>query len=304
MKKSTKWFLAILGILFAVALVGILLFVSLLVRSSSESTETVTTGRGQKIAVVELKGEIKTSEDVIRQLKKYRADHAIKAILLHIDSPGGAVVPSQEMYQEVRRTREGGTPVIVSMGSLAASGGYYVSCGATRIVANPGTLTGSIGVISEFLQVHDALGKLGIEVKTIKAGKLKDAGVETKQMTEEDQKYFQTLIDDVHQQFIAVVEQERNLSHERVLGLADGRAFTGDQALAAGLVDTLGTFEDAVAIAAEIAGIKGEPSLVKEHRRPGWFGAMFENVDESVKEMKDAVLHRPALSYRFVGPGE
>ncbi len=303
MTKSTKWFLGVLAFLVVVAFVFLFMIIAL-IKSSSTRVETVSSGSGDKIAIVELKGVIESSEDIVRQFKKYAKDRSIRAILLRVNSPGGAVVPSQEIYDEVRKTRDGGKPVIVSMGSLAASGGYYVSCGATRLVANPGSLTGSIGVISEFLQLHNALAKLGIDVRTIKAGKLKDAGSYTKEMTEADQAYFQSLMDDVHRQFIAVVEKERHMSHDRVVELADGRVFTGEQAVEEGLVDTLGTFEDAVKIAAEIAGIHGEPTLVKERRRPGIFGTLVEDVNESLKDVKENVLDRPVLSYQFAGSGE
>jgi protease-4 len=301
MSKSTKWFLIILGILALVAAGSILIFISML-GGSTESTETVVSGSGDKIAVVDLKGVISSSEDVVRQVKKYREDHSIKAILLHIDSPGGGVVASQEMYEEVRKTRDGGKPVVVSMGSLAASGGYYVACGGSRLVANRGTLTASIGVISEFLQLHDALTKLGIDVKTIKSGKLKDAGSPVRKMNEDDERYFQGLMDNVHQQFIAVVERERKMSHDAVVALADGRVFTGEQAVGIGLVDTLGTYEDAVKIAAELGGVRGEPSIVKERKRQSWLIPLLGDMGETVKGLKQEILDRPILSYRFAGP--
>jgi protease IV len=301
MSKSTKWFLIILGILALIAAGSILVFISML-GGSSESTETVVSGSGDKIAVVDLKGVISSSEDVVRQVKKYREDHSIKAILLHIDSPGGGVVASQEMYEEVRKTRDGGKPVVVSMGSLAASGGYYVACGGSRLVANRGTLTASIGVISEFLQLHDALTKLGIDVKTIKSGKLKDAGSPVRKMNEDDERYFQGLMDNVHQQFIAVVERERKMSHDAVIALADGRVFTGEQAVGIGLVDTLGTYEDAVKIAAELGGVRGEPSIVKERKRQSWLIPLLGDMGETVKDLKQEILDRPILSYRFAGP--
>src|ERR1700690_141745 len=145
MKSSTKWFLVILGILCALGMAFTLLFL-VLMRSEWNDTEVVG-GNGEKIAVVELQGEILGSEETVRQFKKYRDDRSIRAILFRVDSPGGGVVASQEIYEEVKKTREKGKPVVVSMGALAASGGYYVSCPANRIVANPGTLTGSIGVI-------------------------------------------------------------------------------------------------------------------------------------------------------------
>jgi protease-4 len=189
------------------------------------------------------------------------------------------------------------------MGSLAASGGYYIACGGTRLVANRGTLTGSIGVIAEFLQLRDALNKIGVDVKTIKSGRLKDAGSATRPMTAEDEKYFQELMDGIHRQFVDVVERERNLTHEKVVELSDGRVFTGERAVEIGLVDTLGTFEDAVTIAARLAGIEEKPSLVKERKRRFWWESMFGEAAESITELKRELMDRPVLSFRFVGPG-
>jgi len=301
MSKSTKWFLIIFGILVVVG-AGFFFLLYGIMRSVGERTEVVTTGYGSKIAVVELEGVITSSEDIVRQMKKYRESNSIKGILLRVDSPGGGVVASQEIYEEVRKTRESGKPVVVSMGALAASGGYYVACGASRLVANRGTLTGSIGVISEFMQLKDALDKLGVSFKTIKSGKLKDSGSSTRKMTEEDERYFQQLMDDVHRQFISVVESERHMDHDLVVKIADGRVFTGEQAVENGLVDTLGTLEDAVNITAELSGISGEPSIVKERKRRSIWEGIFGDVEESLKDLKQELLEKPALSYRFVGP--
>ncbi len=301
MTKSTKWFLGILGVL-ALLAIGFTVVIIALVSGSSDKTETVTVGSGDKVAVVDLKGVISSSEDVVRQMKKYKNNSSVRAIVLHIDSPGGGVVASQEMYEEVRAVRDGGKPVIVSMGSLAASGGYYVAVGGSYLVANRGTLTGSVGVISEFLQVKDALDKLGIGVKTIKAGKLKDAGSPMRAMNEDDQKYFQALMDDVHRQFIDVVVRERKMDVEKVRELADGRVFTGEQALQLGLVDTLGTFEDAVRIAAVKVGIKGEPAIVRERKRQMWYESFFGDAGETLKDLKQELIDRPVLSYRFAAP--
>lgn len=301
MTKSTKWFLGILGVL-AVLMVGFIALLFSIIKSGGNRTEEVTIGSGGKIAVVELKGSITSSDEIVRQVKKYRENGSIKAILLRVDSPGGGVVASQEMYEEVRKTRDGGKPVVISMGSLAASGGYYVACGGSRLVANKGTLTGSIGVIAEFLQLQDALDKLGIGVKTIKSGKLKDSGSSTRRMTEEDQKYFQGLMDDVHRQFIHVVETERDISHEDAIALADGRVFTGEQAVLNGLVDTLGTYEDAVMITAELVGIEGEPAIVKERKRRSVFDSLFDDVAEGLSDLTQEVKNRPVLSFRFIGP--
>ncbi len=301
MTKSTKWFLGILGVL-ALLAIGFTVVIITLVSGSSERTETVTVGSGDKVAVVDLKGVIASSDEVVRQMKKYRNNSSVRAIVLHIDSPGGGVVASQEMYEEVRAVRDGGKPVIVSMGSLAASGGYYVAVGGSYLVANRGTLTGSVGVISEFLQLKDALDKLGIGVKTIKAGKLKDAGSPMRAMNDDDQKYFQALMDDVHRQFIDVVARERKMDVEKVRELADGRVFTGEQALQLGLVDTLGTFEDAVRIAAVKVGIKGEPAIVKERKRQMWYESIFGDAGETLKDLKQELIDRPVLSYRFAAP--
>ena len=211
MSNSTKQFLIIVSILLVigVGIVGFLVFIASAVTGGTSASHEVVIGSGDKIAVVELNGVITSSKEIVRQIKKYRKDRSIRAILLHVDSPGGGVVASHEMYDEVRKTREAGKPVIVSMGALAASGGYYVSCGATKIVANPGTLTGSIGVISEFMEIDTLLHKIGVTPNTIKSGKLKDAGSPMRPMTAEDKKYFQDLMDNVHRQFIAIVERER-----------------------------------------------------------------------------------------------
>ena len=302
MQKSTKWFLAILAFILLFVVGFVLLVVGVVTSSIPAETEIVTHGSGEKIAVVDVYGAIVSSTEINRQLKEYAEDESIKAVLIHIDSPGGSVVASQEIYEQVRSIREDGKPVIVSMGSLAASGGYYVACGATRIVANRGTLTGSIGVIAEFLQLREALDKLGVDVKVIKSGKLKDSGSPVRDMTGEDEQYFQSLMDEVHRQFASVVGQERGMEMERVMELADGRVFTGEDALSKGLVDTIGTFSDAVTIAAGLAGIDGDPAIVRERRRRVWWENFAGEALMEVVEWKDEILNRPVLSYRFVGP--
>ncbi|MBI1804441.1 MAG: signal peptide peptidase SppA [Ignavibacteriae bacterium] len=302
MNTSTKWFIGIVAFIIFIGVGFSLLFVTFVSSVVREDVEVVSEGgRGDKIAVVELAGVIVTSEETVRQIKKYREDRSIKAILFRVDSPGGGVVASQEIYQEVRKTRDDGKPIVVSMGALAASGGYYVSCGASTIVANPGTLTGSIGVISQFMSVDSLLHKIGVTPNTIKSGKLKDAGSPFRPMTSEDRAYFQSLMDDVHRQFIDVVEKERDLDHDTVVAFADGRVFTGEQALDLGLVDTLGTYEDAIHIAAHLAHIKGEPTLVKERKRGV---SLFERIFGETKipdflGLKDELLNQPILQYRM-----
>jgi len=299
MKSSTAWFLGILGLLLFLGL-GMTLVFMLFVNSLGVDNETVS-GSGDRIAVVELKGEIVASDEVVKQFKKYREDRSIRGILFRVDSPGGGVVASQEIYEEVKKTREHGKPVVVSMGALAASGGFYVSCGANTIVANPGTLTGSIGVISQFLRFDPLLTKIGIEPRTIKTGKYKDSGSPFRKMTKEDQAYFQSLMNDVQRQFVTVVERERGLKHRQVVRIADGRVFTGEQAVQMHLVDTIGTYEDAVSITAKLAGIRGEPSIVKERTRGL---SLFERVFGETKipdflGLNSGLLNRPIMQYRM-----
>ncbi len=302
MKNSTKWFLIIVGILLFIGFGVTMVFVTIVELVGREEVSTYSEGgHGDKIAVVELNGVIITPDEIVRQFKKYREDSSIRGILFRVDSPGGGVVASQEIYDEVKKTVAAGKPVVVSMGSLAASGGYYVSCGATRIVANPGTLTGSIGVISQFLEVDSLLHKIGVSSNTIKSGKLKDAGTPFRPMTDEDRRYFQSLMDDVHRQFIAAVERERHLNHDSLVAYADGRVFTGEQALRLRLVDTLGTYDDAIMIAAQAAKISGEPTLVKERRRkPSLFDLLFgEAKIPDFTGLREELLHRPILQYRM-----
>jgi protease-4 len=299
MQKSTKWFLVGSGI---VAFLGLWLFLIafLVLKGLTDSDVEITSGSGGRIAVVNIQGTILTSEDVVRQLRKYGDDRSIRAVILRIDSPGGGVVASQEMYEEARRMREAGKPVVVSMGSLAASGGYYVACGASKIVANRGTLTGSIGVISQFMRVDPLLDKIGIEPHTIKSGKLKDAGSPFRKMTAEDEAYFQRIMDEVHRQFISVVERERHIAHDSLVAYADGRVFTGEEALGLRLVDTLGTFQDAVDLAARLAGLHGEPTLVRERKATPLFEQLFGKSELSaVLGLKDEILNRPLLQYRM-----
>ncbi|MBI4811432.1 MAG: signal peptide peptidase SppA [Ignavibacteriales bacterium] len=301
MSKSTKWFLIITGILVVFGF-GSVLFFYVIMNSLTDFESDVVIGSGDKIAVVELKGVILSSEETVRQLKKYRQDKSIRGILFRVDSPGGGVVASQEIFEEVKKVRDHGKPIVVSMGSLAASGGYYVSCPASKIVANPGTLTGSIGVISQFMRYDSLLGKIGVQVNTIKSGKLKDAGSPFRAMTGADREYFQQLMDDVHQQFIFAVEKERKLSHDSVLAFADGRVFTGEQAFGLGLVDTIGTYEDAIKITARLAGIKGDPSIVKERkRRLSLIDLAFgESKIDEFFGLKEKLLDQPILQYRMV----
>ncbi len=220
---------------------------------------------GQKVGVVSIQGPITDSREVIRQLKVLRESEAVKAIVVRINSPGGAVGPSQEIYREVMKTRQT-KKVVASMGAVAASGGYYIAAAADRIMANPGTITGSIGVIMGFTNFRQLMEKIGLRPIIIKSGPYKDIGSPTRPMTDEEKALLQQVIDQIHQQFIQAVSTGRNLEKERVAELADGRIYTGQQARELGLVDSLGNFEDAVQLAGKLGGISGRVETVSAVR--------------------------------------
>ena len=224
----------------------------------------------EKIALVEISGQIFDSREIVRQLSKYRRDDDIKAILLRINSPGGAVAPSQEIYDEVLRVRADNKKIYASMGSLAASGGYYIAVAADRIFANPGTLTGSIGVIMAFGNAEKLMEKIGLEPQVVKSGKYKDVGSPARKMTAQERAYLQRVVDDVHQQFIDAVAQGRNITPKEARKLADGRVFTGRQALELNLVDEMGGLEDVIVKLGEAAGIQGRPKVVWEEPPKGF----------------------------------
>ncbi|MBL7031694.1 MAG: signal peptide peptidase SppA [Nitrospira sp.] len=216
---------------------------------------------GDKVALVRVTGIILDSTDVIAELKEHAKDRSIKAIVLRVDSPGGGVAPSQEIYEELLKIK-GKKKIVVSMGSVAASGGYYISAPADRIVANPGTLTGSIGVIMEIPNVSNLMDKIGVETQVIKSGKHKDMASVFKSLTQEEKNILQAVLDDVHDQFIEAVSEARGMEYEVVKELSDGRIFTGRMAKELGLVDELANLEDAIMLAGKLTGIKGEPTVV------------------------------------------
>lgn len=221
-----------------------------------------------RIALIRVEGVILDAQETVGDLKKYAEAPSVKAIVLRIDSPGGGVVPSQEIYDAVKRVRsKNNKAVIASMGTVAASGGYYIAAATDRIMANPGTLTGSIGVIMELANLEGLLKKIGVESVVVKSGEHKDLGSPFRKMKEEDRRILQAVMDDVHSQFIEAVAEGRSLAVSDVRSLADGRVFTGRQAKAAKLVDDLGDLEDAIKLAAEMAGIEGEPKVVEPRRR-------------------------------------
>ena len=299
MSKTAKWLLGIFGFLFLFFGFIVIVFMSMF---SGSDTEDVEYGSGGTVAIIELNEPIVTSQNIVRQFKRYRENVGVRAIVFRIESPGGGVAPSQEIYEEVKKTREYGKPVVVSMGSVAASGGYYAALGADRIVANPGTITGSIGVISQFMHVNDLQEKIGVTSTTIKSGKLKEYGSPFRAMDAADKKYFQEMIDDVHDQFISAVAEERKLPKESVRKLADGRVYTGRKAYQLHLIDTLGTYQDAIMIAAELAGIDRSPKIIKEKKKEKLSDMLFGEMRGEVARWRDELLHQSIVQYRYVQP--
>ncbi len=216
---------------------------------------------GEKVGVVEIKGVIADSRNYLKQLDRFKNDRSIKAVVLRVNSPGGAVGPSQEIMQEVKKVSKT-KKVVASLGTVAASGGYYVASAADLIMANPGTATGSIGVIMQFTNVEQLTKKLGLDFSTLKAGRYKDVGSPFRPMTPEDKAYLQDLLDNVYQQFIRDVSKNRKIPLERMKELAEGRVYTGEEAKNAGLVDVFGNLQDAIEKAGRMGGIKGRVEAV------------------------------------------
>jgi len=203
------------------------------------------------------------ADRVTSELRKISKITTIKAVVLRINSPGGSIGAVQEIYEEVNRLREKGKKVVVSMGDVAASGGYYIACAADKIVANPGTITGSIGVLMSFGNMEELFRKIGIKVEVIKRGKHKDIGSLSREMTSEEKKLLQGLIDDAYDQFLQAVIEGRNLKRSEAEKIAQGQVFTGRQAKDLGLIDEIGNFQDAVRLAGKLAGIPGEPKVIE-----------------------------------------
>jgi len=230
----------------------------------SDSLDDLSLSGGEKVALIKIVGGIYDSKPILSQLDKIEESKTVKAVVLRLETPGGAVAASQEIYRKLKYLRdEKGIPIVASMGNVAASGGYYVALGADTIIANPGTITGSIGVIASIFQYQRLFEKLGVSVETVKSGKFKDTGSPFRGMTGEEREYLQSLIDDTYDQFVHAVAEGRNLEVAEVELLADGRVYTGRQAKELGLIDLLGGLDEAVQIAGELGGISGKPQVVE-----------------------------------------
>ena len=305
MDRRAAW---VLGIVFGglfVCLFGFLFLMYAAIQAGGGSSGRGF-GGGDRVGVVEITGPIVESKKALERLRDLEDSESIKAIVVRIDSPGGAVAPSQEMYEALKKLR-GKKHVIASMGSTAASGGYYVACGAEKIVANPGTLTGSIGVIMELPNVEGLLRWAGVSMTTVTAGTMKDSGSPFRPLTAPEREYFEALLQDTHEQFIAAVAEGRGLKPEEVRPYADGRVFTGRQAKEYKLVDALGGLEDAVAEAGKLAGISGRPKVDYPQKSRRLMDELLgEEASALVGSAAARVLDRvgaPVLEYRLpVGP--
>jgi len=258
-----------------------------------------TSGRfafGDKIAIVEIQGIIAQSSGIIEQINEYLEDDGVKAIILRIDSPGGGVGPSQEIHREILKVKEK-KKIVTSMGSVAASGGYYIACASDLIVANPGTITGSIGVIMEFTNIEELFKKIGIKGVVVKSGELKDIGSPFREMTPEEKRIIQEVIDNVHQQFIKAVAEGRKLDRSKVTQIADGRIMTGEQAKQLGLVDEIGNLDDAINATAKLVGIEGKPDIVYPKKKFSiWELLIRETVSAVLKALQEKGFQ---LNYRL-----
>jgi protease-4 len=258
-----------------------------------------TSGRftfGDKIAIVEIRGVIAQSSAIIEEIHEYLDDDGVKAIILRIDSPGGGVGPSQEIHREILKVKEK-KKIVTSMGSVAASGGYYIACASDLIVANPGTITGSIGVIMEFTNIEELFKKIGIKGVVLKSGELKDIGSPFREMTPEEKRIIQEVIDNVHQQFIKAVAEGRKLDRSKVTQIADGRIMTGEQAKQLGLVDQIGNLDDAIDATAKLVGIEGKPNIVYPKKKFSiWELLVQETVSAVLKTLQEKGFE---LNYRL-----
>ncbi len=266
MKKVLLFFLIVFGVIAALSLV---------------MTFKGKVHLGDKVALVRVTGVILDSTSVIEELKEHSKNRSVKAIVLRVDSPGGGVAPSQEIYEEIVKIKEK-KKVVVSMGSVAASGGYYISAPADLIVANPGTLTGSIGVIMEIPNVSELMEKIGVKTQVVKSGRHKDMASVFKTLSPEEKEILQTVLDDVHDQFITAVAEARGMDYEAVKKLSDGRIFTGRMAKELGLVDELGNLEDAIMLAGRLTGIKGEPDVIYKEEEFSFIDILRGNIPKNL----------------------
>jgi protease-4 len=289
--RGSRWIVAL-----ALAAVGVFLALRHLANQAALPFQAPAVG------VVDVRGVIADAEDVVAALKQFRKSDGVAAVVLRVESPGGAVAPAQEIHSELTRLRET-KPVVASLGNLAASGGYYIASACKPIVANPGTLTGSIGVIMAVRNVEDLMRWAGVKETVIKSGPYKDIANPLRSLEPEEQEILQRMVDDVHSQFVAAVAGSRSMPEAMVRELADGRLYSGAQAHDVGLVDELGGFDDAVTIAARAAGIEGEPRTVRmSTQRFWWLDWLGGMIGAAARRWASADLPE-GLLYLYLGRG-
>ena len=318
--KKRPWLWVVLIVAAALVLsCGGCMVLGLLSLGASDAMPTLTGAMGNAVAIIEIKGVIVSgqglrglsrgiaySEDIIGDLKRAVADPTIKAIVLEVNSPGGGVVPSADIYQALRECPK---PIVASMGEVAASGGYYVSCPSQHIVVRPATMTGSIGVISQFTNAQELMRKLGVEQQVIKTGRYKDQGGLHRALGEEEIDMLQAMLDEALRDFVEAIVENRDLSEQEVRELADGRVFTGRQAVDVGLVDSEGNLDSAIRIAADLGGIEGEPRIVRYEETPTLFD-LLSNLVARIERPTELLLldellgngQVPRLQYLYAGP--
>lgn len=230
----------------------------------------------EKVGVVTVEGVITDARDTVQQLEELGKDDSIRAVVVRIESPGGAVAPSQEIYGAVRELKKK-KKVVASIGAIGASGGYLIACAADRIVANPGSITGSISTVMHLLNAEGLLSKIGLKPSVIKSGKYKDMGSPSREITPEERALLQSVIDDMNDHFIETIGGDRKIAREKVKAIADGRIFSGRQAKQAGLVDELGDMNHAIALAGTMSGMKGKPEAVYLGKKKSYWDVVFKN---------------------------
>jgi protease IV len=307
MRKNPVFIVLVTAVALGALFFGVVFLASFLT-GSKRAGDNLPIVRGERVALVKIEGVLMSSAGIVEELNNYAEDPSIKAIIVRIDSPGGGVVVSQEIYNAVLNAKREGKKIVASMGTVAASGGYYVAAAADRIVANPGTLTGSIGVIMQYAVFEKLLDKIGVKGQVIKAGEYKDAGSPFREMTPQEKKLLQTVIDDVHSQFIEAVVSGRNgalaegrkLSPDEVRAVADGRIFTGRQAYDLRLVDDLGDLSDSIRIAGALAGIKGKPQVIEKKKKIPFLEYLKEESATWISDVLARGMNRSTISLQYL----
>jgi protease-4 len=286
-----------------VVFAGLALFGILIAAMANNDATTRGDVFGDKVAIIPIDGEILGSRETIDALHRYARNSNVKAMIMRINSPGGAIAPSQEIYEEIRNVRaRSGKPIVASLDSVAASGGYYIASACDTIVANPGSITGSIGVILQWMQTKDLLAWAKLKPQTITSGPMKAAGSPYEELTDAERAYFQSIVTQLHSQFVRAVAAGRKgkLSEADVNAIADGRVFTGEQALGLKLVDQLGNLDDAIRVAGKLGGIQGRPGTIYPKKRTrGIFDALTSDESDTETAISRILTRRPRFLFQW-----